>query len=303
MKNAWVDLQLNGQIGIDFSSPSLSADDFMRAAEAVFASGTAVFLPTVITSEMELYRRNLPLIVKTAERAGLLSEIPGLHLEGPFLEPEAGYIGCHNPAWTQPTSPRIFDELMDLASGRIRLLTLAAGPHSSELIAYAAERKVAVSIGHHCATPQTLAAAAEAGARSLTHLGNGVPNFLPRHDNAIFAGLAEDRLSAMFIPDGHHLPDPVLKCYIRCKGAAKLIAVSDGSPAARLPPGEYNVLGNRAVLEISGRLYNPEKQCLVGSASTMSACMKHLASLGLLSDDELDMVGRRNPLALIGEKC
>jgi len=303
MKNAWVDLQVNGQIGIDFSSPSLAGDDFLRAAEAVLASGTALFLPTVITSEMELYRRNLPLIVKTAERAGLLSAIPGIHLEGPFLEPEAGYIGCHNPAWTLPPSPDIFDELMDIAEGRIRLLTMAAGPRSAELISHASSRGVTVSIGHHRATPKTLSEAAQAGARSLTHLGNGVPNFLPRHDNAIFAGLAEDRLSAMFIPDGHHLPAPVLKCYIRCKGAEKLIAVSDGSPAAGLPPGEYDILGNHAILEPSGRLYNPEKQCLVGSAATMSDCMKHLGSLGLLSEDELDMVGRRNPLALIGEKC
>ena len=106
----------------------------------------------------------------------------------------------------------------------------------------------------------------------------------------------------MAISDGHHLPPEVLKCFVRCKGAGKLVIVSDGSPAAGLPPGRYNVLGNDAVLEASGRLYNPAKECLVGSAATLAQCMDFLASLELLSDAELAAVGRDNALALIGLK-
>ncbi len=298
----WVDLQVNGQIGVDFSSDTLDRDGFLRAADAILASGTALFLPTVITGSAAMYQCNLGLIAKAVESAGLEKNIPGIHLEGPFLAPEPGYIGCHNPRCVQPPSPEGFDQLMDAAHGKIKLLTAAAAPDSGELIAHAVKLGVTVSIGHHNATPESLRFAAAHGAKALTHLGNGVPNFLPRHRNAIFAGLANDDLTAMAISDSHHLPPEVLKCFVRCKGAGKLVIVSDGSPAAGLPPGRYNVLGNDAVLEASGRLYNPAKQCLVGSAATLAQCMDFLASLELLSDAELAAVGRDNALALIGLK-
>ncbi|MDD4816567.1 MAG: hypothetical protein PHI85_01185 [Victivallaceae bacterium] len=300
--SGWVDLQVNGQIGVDFSSAALDRDGFLRAAEAVLTSGTALFLPTVITGSMAMYRRNLRLIADAVESAGLEKEIPGIHLEGPFLAPEPGYIGCHDPKFVQKPSPENFDALFDAACGKIKLLTLAASADSGDLIEHAVKLGVTVSVGHHNATPESLGFAARHGATALTHLGNGVPNFLPRHRNAIFAGLSADGLTAMAIADGHHLPAEVLKCFVRCKGAAKLVIVSDASPAAGLPPGRYNVLGNDAILEASGRLYNPEKQCLVGSASTLSKCMEFLAALELLSEKELVAVGRDNALALIGMK-
>ena len=66
--------------------------------------------------------------------------------------------------------------------------------------------------------------------------------------------------------------------------------------------GRYNVLGNDAILEPEGKLHNPVKQCLVGSAFTMKRCMDYLRDLELLTEDELITVGYRNPLAVIGIK-
>jgi N-acetylglucosamine-6-phosphate deacetylase len=116
----------------------------------------------------------------------------------------------------------------------------------------------------------------------------------------MWAGLANDNLTAMIITDGHHLPASVIKTMVRAKGADRIVVVSDASPAAGLPPGRYQFLGNDAVLEPSGRLHNPVKQCLVGSSATMLRCMNHLASLELLSLDELLKVGFSNPLRMIG---
>ena len=104
----------------------------------------------------------------------------------------------------------------------------------------------------------------------LTHLGNGIPNLLDRHRNPVWAGLAEDSLTAMLIADGHHLPADVIKVMIRCKSPEKIIIVSDASPATGFAPGHYTVMGNDAILEPNGKLYNPHLQCLVGSASTSS---------------------------------
>ncbi|MDD3119221.1 MAG: hypothetical protein PHQ27_08590, partial [Victivallales bacterium] len=297
----WVDLQVNGHGGVDFSSPTLTEEAFVRAADAVISSGTAVFLPTVITSPAAVYRRNLPLLHRAVEKRGWQRHIPGVHLEGPFLSGAPGAIGCHNPDWIQTPSPEALAQLLEAAGGWVKMLTVAAGlPGIGVLIRLAVARGIAVSLGHHLADGAAITAAADAGATALTHLGNGLPNMLDRHHNPIWAGLAEDRLSAMIITDGHHLPPEVIKCIRRIKGAANTMVVSDASPATGMSPGPYRVLGNDAVLEPDGRLHNPRKGCLVGSAATMSDWMRYLASLELFTADELRRGGSDNPLHLVG---
>ncbi len=121
-----------------------------------------------------------------------------------------------------------------------------------------------------------------------------------RHNNPIWAGLADDQLTAMIITDGHHLPNTLIKTIIRAKGLDKVIVTSDASPLAGMPPGRYCTLGNNAVLEPSGLLHNPEKQCLVGSSATILVCANYLASLDFLSPDDIVKLAFSNPLKMIG---
>ncbi len=74
--SGWVDLQVNGCVGVDFSAPDLTAADFLRAAEHVLASGTGVFLPTLITAPPEVYRRNVPLIRLSVAWCARLQALP-----------------------------------------------------------------------------------------------------------------------------------------------------------------------------------------------------------------------------------
>ena len=175
----------------------------------------------------------------------------------------------------------------------------ADAPGVENAIRQACELGIAVSVGHHLADAAEIRAAADAGARTLTHLGNGIPNSIDRHRNPIWAGLAEDRLTAMIITDGHHLPAEVVKVICRCKGAEKIIVTSDASPAAGFKPGRYHVLGNDAILEENGLFHNPEKGCLVGSSASLSDCMKYLESLDLLSPEDLEKVGYYNAMKLL----
>lgn len=297
----FVDLQVNGFTGVDFSSPELMEEQFTRACRALLAKGTTAFLATIITSPVEVYRRNLPLIAAAMRRDEFQGRLLGVHVEGPFISREPGAVGAHNPTYVRDPDVALLRQLNEWASGSIRLLTLAAELEGSDKVTrFAVEEGITVSVGHTLATEADLERMAQAGATALTHLGNGVPNMLPRHENPVWAGLANDALTAMVIADGHHLPRPVLKTIIRAKGVAKTVVVSDASPIAGLPPGRYTTLGNEVVLEESGLLHNPKKQCLVGSSATMLHCMNHLASLGVLSAEELLEIGFFNPLRLIG---
>jgi len=298
----FIDLQVNGFVGIDFSSDALTEESFRHACHTLLARGTAAFLPTIITSGEPCLRRNLTLMTSALKKdATLARHILGFHLEGPFISGKPGAVGAHDPAAVHLPDIAYFERLLAWSENRVRLLTLAAElPGASELTRHVVSRGVTVSCGHQLAESAELSRLAEAGATALTHLGNGMPNLVHRHCNPLLAGLAEERLKILFIPDGHHLPRHVLTLFARAAGPDRLIATSDASPAAGLPPGTYNVLGNNAVLEDNGRLHNPEKQCLVGSSATLLACMNVLHRLGSFTLDEMLRIGFYNPLALIG---
>jgi N-acetylglucosamine-6-phosphate deacetylase len=297
----FVDLQVNGYLGVDFSSPDLTIDSFSMACRALLHKGTAAFLPTLITSPVDVYARNLPLIASALALPEFRGRLLGIHLEGPFISPQQGAVGAHNPAWVQPPDLDLLLHLDAWADHSIRMVTLAAELEGAErLAAWAAGQGKLVSIGHTLGSPDDLERLSQAGAHSLTHLGNGLPKLLPKFANPLWAGLADDRYTAMLIGDGHHIPDGILRAMIRLKGLERTVIVSDAAPISGMPPGEYLTLGNPVILEESGRLYNPFTDGLVGSSATLLQCMNHLASLGFLSQKELLQVGFYNPLRLIG---
>jgi N-acetylglucosamine-6-phosphate deacetylase len=297
----FVDLQINGYKGVHFSDISLTRDDFIMACRGVFEAGTTAFLPTMITSPKEVYEHNLPIMAAVLREAKFRGRLLGFHIEGPFISAQEGARGAHDTQWISKPDVDYLKQLIEWADDQVKLLTIAADPDGSEQLAcYAISQGIAVSLGHQMAGDTDLARLVQAGAVSLTHLGNGVPAILSRLENPIWAGLGNDDLIAMIIADGHHLPVSVLKTIIRTKGSERCVVVSDASSPAGLPPGNYEALDHQVVLEEDGLLRDLTTGYLGGSSATMLRCMNHLASLDLVGTDELLAMGFDNPLALIG---
>jgi N-acetylglucosamine-6-phosphate deacetylase len=299
-----VDLQVNGYKGVDFSGSDLTEADFVRACRAMLAAGATAFLPTMITSPEDVYRHNLPIMAKVLQRQEFRRSLLGIHLEGPFISPQEGARGAHNPDWIRKPDLHFLEKLIDWADGCAKLITLAADLEGAqELTRYAVGAGISVSLGHQMADEEDLDRLVHAGAVAITHLGNGVPAMLPRHHNPVWAALAEDRLAAMIITDSHHLPASVVKTIIRAKGPESCVVVSDASPLAGLAPGSYpapGLPGRKAILTDSGQLYEPASGYLIGSSATMLQCMNWLASLRLVSLEGLAAMGFYNPLRIIG---
>jgi N-acetylglucosamine-6-phosphate deacetylase len=296
----FVDLQVNGYAGSDFSSMQLTHEGIVDVCTQLAGQGTAAMLATLITSPLEVYRRNLPLIGEAVKSEELRGRLLGIHIEGPFISGQPGFVGAHDPRYVRAPDASLLQELWELSQGTIRLLTLAAElPGADELARCAQELSIAVSIGHSDCDQEDLGRLAHVGATGLTHLGNGIPNQLPRHRNPLWAGLAESDLTAMIIADGFHLPDSLVKVILGVKGPDKTIIISDVSPLGGLPAGEYDYGGSRVVLEPSGRIYNPQRDCLAGSGITLLPAMNRLASLGLLSRRDLFALAFDNPLCFI----
>jgi len=297
----FVDLQVNGFIGIDFSRVGLTLEDISKVVSELLSRGTTAFCPTMITSSPDAYRSNLPVLARACRHPELGERLLGIHLEGPFISPVDGARGAHSRDAVRLPDCDLLDRLWEWSEGQIRLLTLAPElPGAIELIERAVSLGIRISLGHHLADAQAIEAAVRAGAVASTHFGNGIPNLVPRHDNPLWPQLAADSLSAMLITDGHHLPPSFIAAVIKAKGADGVIVVSDAAPIAGFQPGEHRTLGQQVVLEVSGRLWNPVGRHLVGSSASMLDCMNHLAGLNLLTGSQLRQVGRDNPLRLIG---
>ncbi|RPJ84743.1 MAG: N-acetylglucosamine-6-phosphate deacetylase [Acidobacteria bacterium] len=296
----FVDLQVNGYLGVDFSAPDLTVDKVRLVVEKLRDRGTIAFCPTLITSSVELYESNLPVFARCLKEPDLIGILLGVHLEGPFISPDNGARGAHALEHVQSPSVRLLDQLRKLAKDGISILTLAPErPGALALIDYAVKSGITVSLGHHNADVETIRRACDLGAVASTHLGNGISNLVPRHPNPLWDQLDEQRLTVTLITDGHHLPASFIRVVARVKGVSKLVAISDSAPLAGFSPGDYDCMGQKVVLEPSGRIWNPVGQHLVGSSACLLDCMNHLASLGLFSESELWQVGFHNPLALI----
>ncbi len=269
----WFDFQVNGFAGIDFQAEDLTLAQLELAVAGLRRHGTAAVLATLITDTIESLCRKLVRFEELRARSPLVAAtIPGYHIEGPWLSPEPGFRGAH-PA--EPMHAPAVDEfrlLQAAAGGRIRLITLAPEwPGSPECIAAIVRAGVQVSLGHTNASEVQIDEAIRAGARFCTHLGNGAPLQLHRHDNIIQRLLARDELTACFIPDGVHLPPFVLRNLVRAKPTGKILFTTDCMAGAGAGPGRYRI--GRLDIEVGadGIARQPGGQGFAGSTLTPDA--------------------------------
>ncbi|WP_343314979.1 N-acetylglucosamine-6-phosphate deacetylase [Brucella sp. BE17] len=283
-----IDLQINGFAGIDFNSGDLTADQLDHALQALLATGVTSCLPTIITaSPQKLEQRFLALDKSVQEsRLGRLM-CPGYHLEGPFLNPDSGYSGCHPADAMTAANLDLFEHLQSLIQRPILLTTLAPEVKGGiDFIRHIRARNVLVAIGHSACDFDMAVKAAEAGATLSTHLGNGLPQILPKFNNTIFAQLAEERLAASFIADGIHIPSQVLKVLLRAKGKHNTILVTDAVSAAMAPAGSYRFADMHIERRDDSTVLNPNGEGLAGSSLRMDDAIRNLVHWGLATFEE-----------------
>lgn len=300
--DGYVDLQVNGYAGVDFNAPGLTVEAVKSVTERLAADGTVGYLPTLVTGDPEMLIGMVRTVMEARRKYAICERnILGFFLEGPFISDQPGAVGTHPIEWVHAPDLGLFSRFQDAAEGLIRMVNVAAEvPGMPDFVRAVSATGVTVSLGHQLAkSPKDIEACITAGAKAFTHLGNGIPNEVNRHDNIVYTALVEDRASVMFIPDGHHLPDTMLKLYARAVPLKRLVAVSDAQYPAGMPPGEYEVCGAHARLEPNGLLWNPSRNCLVGATTPIARCMKILRERIGLTQEECRAIGHDNPLALI----
>jgi N-acetylglucosamine-6-phosphate deacetylase len=275
----FVDLQINGYRGLEFNDPQLTIDKVREIALAMDAGGCTCFLATCTTDSQQVLEHSFAVIAGAIDKLPeVAARIVGIHCEGPFISPIDGPRGAHPKQHVRVPSVAEYRALQTAARGKIRILTISPEyPEAIPVIREAAAEGVIVAIGHTAASSEQIAAAVDAGARMSTHLGNGSHAVIKRHPNYIWDQLADDRLVASLIVDGHHLPASVVKSLLRAKGPERCVLVSDVTSLGGMPPGRYATgLGDLEVLESGKLVIAGQRDILAGASLLMDTCVAQL---------------------------
>ncbi|MCZ0964026.1 N-acetylglucosamine-6-phosphate deacetylase [Paracoccus benzoatiresistens] len=272
------DLQVNGYAGVDFNDDALTAGQLDHALEAMLANGVTGCLPTLITAAPDVLAARfaaLDAAVRTSRLGAVM--VPGYHLEGPFLNAEDGYFGCHPRAQMTDPDIALVARLEQGLSRPILMITLA--PERRGAIAAAAHWRAqgkTLAVGHSAADFACIEAAVGKGVTLSTHLGNGLPQVLPKLDNTLLAQLAQPGLTACLIADGVHVPKDALRALISLKGYDRCVLVTDAMSAAAMPPGTYTFANVPTVLQGDGRVTQEGGRGLAGSALRLDQAVRNV---------------------------
>ncbi|TDD81234.1 N-acetylglucosamine-6-phosphate deacetylase [Actinomadura rubrisoli] len=235
-----VDLQVNGFYGYDM----VDADEegWRTVVSRLPETGVTSFLPTFITAPVATQAEAL------RHARGLLPGLPagskvlGVHLEGPFLSEKRK--GAHNAAFLTDPTPEAVAALLE--TGLVKLVTLAPERNGAlEAIRTLTEAGVLVSVGHSDATAAQVAAAADAGARKVTHIFNAQSGVHHRDPGVAVQALIDPRLSPGLILDLHHVAAAAAELVFRA-APGRVVLVTDAASSAGMPPGTY-VLGGEPI--------------------------------------------------------
>ena len=292
----FVDLQVNGYFGVEFDTAD--ADGWATVAGRLPETGTTAFLPTIITAPLA------ELTASLRRAAALIPGLPpgakalGVHVEGPFISPQRK--GAHNEEWITDPTPDAIGELLSAGSGQLRLVTLAPErPGAIAAISQLTQAGVLVSVGHSDATAAQVAAAADAGARLVTHLFNAQSPLRHREPGVPGQALADDRLTSGLIADLHHVAGQI--CRVAFTAApGRIFLVTDAAACAGMPPGRY-LLGSRPIELPPGDGVPPVRTdgTLAGSALRMDVAVANMVSSGAPLPDAV-AAATRIPAGLIG---
>jgi N-acetylglucosamine-6-phosphate deacetylase len=288
----FIDVQVNGGGGVLFNDVT-TADGIRKIGVAHRRFGTVGFLPTLITDAREKLGAAL-----RATEAAIAANVPGVlgvHLEGPFLNPERK--GVHEPRFMRPIDDEDIALIESARAGRI-MMTVAPEKVPAATIRRLATAGVVLSAGHTAAPLETIRVARAAGLTGFTHLCNAMPPLAGRDPGPVGAALDDPEAWCGLIVDMHHVSATSLRIAIAARGWQRMMLVTDAMPSVGSPEGSFMLLG-REISRRDGRLTTTDGT-LAGSDLDMATAVRNtVAALGLPLEAALHMASGA-PAAYLG---
>jgi N-acetylglucosamine-6-phosphate deacetylase len=289
-----IDTQVNGGGGVLFNhSPTAEALRVMGAAHRRF--GTTGFYPTLISDDLEIVAQAI-----AAVEQAITDKVPGvlgIHLEGPFLNPERK--GVHNAEKFKTIDEAAFKLLTSLKVGKT-LITIAPELTTPEMIRRLADTGIIVAAGHSAANYDQTKIALNAGVTSFTHLFNAMTPFTSREPGMVGAVLEDKHSWCGIIADGFHVHPAAIKVAHQAKAPGKMVLVTDAMPSVGAEDKSFNLYGEQ-IFYSEGKL-TTASGTLAGSDLDMLAAVRNSIQLCGIDTDEAIRMASTYPAAMMGEK-
>lgn len=270
-----IDIHIHGTSGSDVMDGDI--ESLTTIAKALPQEGTTSFLATTMTQSdgnISKALQNAAKYIKKHQKPGH-SEVLGVHLEGPFVNPKMA--GAQPVKYIRMPEISLFKRWQELAEGTIKLVTLAPEQKDGlEIVRYLKQNGIVASIGHSDAKFTEVKKAIEAGVTQVTHLFNQMKGIHHREPGVVGAALLLEELYAELIVDGIHVCPEMIQLAYRNKKSDKLILITDSMRAKCLKNGNYD-LGGQLVIVKDG-IAELQNGALAGSVLKLSDAIKNMQS-------------------------
>lgn len=257
-----IEQHIHGAFGIDFMTCTI--DELFEVSYLLAQNGISAFFPVIMTADLSVIKERIAVIKEAMYRQKKkTAQIIGVHLEGPFINPEKA--GIHEKKYIQPLNINIYKEIEDEI---IKIITLAPElDYSGDFITYLKSKNIKLSCGHSESCILTNMA-------QVTHLYNAMSPFHHRNLSTVTAALCDDSIYTEIIADSMHVNDEVLKITFKQKPKDKIILISDALPLAHSEKKEH-VFAGQKIYNKNGRLVNCDN-VFAGSSMLLCDIIKNL---------------------------
>ena len=259
----FLDIHCHG--AFEFDTNDANEEGLRNWTKNIVSEGVTGFLATTITQSEEVLTKAVANVAKVMEDGYEGAEILGIHFEGPYLD--MVYKGAQPEQYIVKPTDEQFERYQAAAKGHIVYLTMATETDEDfALTRYLTEHGVVVSIGHSAATYEQAVMAYAHGARSMTHVYNGMTPFNHRANGLVGAAYRIRTMYGEIICDGNHSTPAALNNYFMSKGPDYCIMISDALMAKGTPVGSKFIFGgNEIVIYPDGSAHLTSTGGLAGS--------------------------------------
>jgi len=291
----YIDIHVHGGGGSDVMDGEYEAIKQVATTHSRF--GTTAFLPTTMTMTKDKIIKSLKSIHEARLKGTGTAEILGIHLEGPYINPEKK--GAQKEEDIKKVSVEEFLEFNQASGNLIRLVTIAPEmPGAIDFIRWLHQQGIIVSVGHSNATYKQVQEGIQAGLSQVTHIFNAMRGLHHREPGVVGAALSSPKLIVEMIADGIHLHPMVLKMLTQIKESEKLVLITDAMRATGFKEGTYD-LGGQEVMVTQGQA-KLKNGTLAGSVLTMDKAVKNLVTKVGISLLNAVQMASYNPAKCLG---
>lgn len=291
-----IDLHTHGFKGCN--AQAVDKQELMELKKVMAQEGVTGFLPTAGEHFADEFL-NLSLLadVIDSQKQGDGARMLGIHMEGPFLNPDRR--GAFTLSQLLPCSMSKVQEYQKAARNHIVYMSLAPElDPDGEMIQYLKEQGILVAGGHTTATYEQFNKGISYGIQAATHTGNGMSQIDRREVGALGAALLSKQLYCEIICDFHHIAKEMLTLMFRIK-PDHWIMISDSGQLSGNPPGVYEKYGQKRIIDENGILHLADGT-IAGSSHSILYGMKNLEQQLSKSMEEIILMTSRNPAKLLG---